>query len=475
MKNNFDLRTFLTENKLTSNSKINENQLPEDTKSLKASDAFRQVGIDMNEPVLVITQDGSHGGQETKGIVSAREALNMFQQLRAKGMEDDKQDYYEFENELNFSAEGYEYKIAYFEEEATTTALMQKSGVSEKKVNERNDIVPTAELKATDAFRDAGIDMNKPVLVLTQDGGHGGQETKGTVSAEEALKMFQQLRAAGKGREDHYEFDNELNFSAEGYEYKLSYFEEESTTTILMQKSGVSEKKVNEEDFDSVDSLAAFTDTIQVVGYPKTVEDALKIIERYERDRDPVSREEAKDLVAGMRATDEDDFDRNITNLIVKAFNIKLKGVSEKKVNEQLASQAVQEFIAADNNGVSIAEFVKAMIDGAAEFNQEEAAYQDLDKRSEVILKAIGRQDLIGGTNETAPGYMHDCAAKVMHEKYGNGDCIPEEHTLIKEGNKYVVTHYDVLFESGKTVKDIPVEELKIITESNHGHKRRKK
>ena len=78
-------------------------------------------------------------------------------------------------------------------------------------------------------------------------------------------------------------------------------------------------------------------------------------------------------------------------------------------------------------------------------------------------------------SNETAPGYMHDCAAKVMHEKYGKGDCIPEEHTLVKEGNKYVVTHYDVLFESGKTVKDIPVEELKIITESHHGHKRRKK
>ena len=136
MKNNFDLRTFLTENKLTSNSKINENQLPDDTKSLKASDAFRQVGIDMNEPVLVLTQDGGHGEQETKGTVSAREALKMFQQLRAKGMEDDKQDYYEFENELNFSAEGYEYKIAYFEEEATTTALMQKSGVSEKKVVE---------------------------------------------------------------------------------------------------------------------------------------------------------------------------------------------------------------------------------------------------------------------------------------------------------------------------------------------------
>ena len=150
------------------------------------------------------------------------------------------------------------------------------------------------------------------------------------------------------------------------------------------------------------------------------------------------------------------------------------KFLTENKttVNEQLASQAIQEFIAADNNGVSIAEFVKAIIDGAADFNKEDAAYQDLDKRSEVILKAIGRPDLVG---ETAPGYMHDCAAKVMHEKYGNGDCIPEQHTLVKEGTKYVVTHYDVLFESGKTVKNIPVEELKIITESHHGHKRRKK
>ena len=81
------------------------------------------------------------------------------------------------------------------------------------------------------------------------------------------------------------------------------------------------------------ENIEAFSDTIQVVGYPKTVEDALKVIERYERDRDPVSREEAKEIIADMRATDEDDFDRNITNLIVKAFNIKLKGVSEKKGN----------------------------------------------------------------------------------------------------------------------------------------------
>ena len=84
------------------------------------------------------------------------------------------------------------------------------------------------------------------------------------------------------------------------------------------------------------ENIEAFSDTIQVVGYPKTVEDALKVIERYERDRDPVSREEAKEIIADMRATDEDDFDRNITNLIVKAFNIKLKGVNEDEAGKEV-------------------------------------------------------------------------------------------------------------------------------------------
>ena len=79
-------------------------------------------------------------------------------------------------------------------------------------------------------------------------------------------------------------------------------------------------------------------------------------------------------------------------------------------------------------------------------------------------------------SKESAPGYKHDCAAKVVHETYGEGICIPEKHTLIKEGNKYVVTHYDVLFKEGKkVVEDIPVEELKIVTQKEHWHKGYKK
>ena len=78
--------------------------------------------------------------------------------------------------------------------------------------------------------------------------------------------------------------------------------------------------------------------------------------------------------------------------------------------------------------------------------------------------------------DEAGPGFAHDCAAHVVHETYGNGLCLDKQHTLVKEGSKYVVTHYDVFFKEGsKTVKDIPVSELTIVTESHHGHKRRKK
>ena len=83
------------------------------------------------------------------------------------------------------------------------------------------------------------------------------------------------------------------------------------------------EEKVTED-------IEVLSDIMQVVGI-ENVEDALKAIERYEGDNGPVSREEAEELIADLRATDDDDFDKNITNLMVKAFNIKLKGVSEKK------------------------------------------------------------------------------------------------------------------------------------------------
>ena len=76
---------------------------------------------------------------------------------------------------------------------------------------------------------------------------------------------------------------------------------------------------------------------------------------------------------------------------------------------------------------------------------------------------------------EAAPGYMHDCASRVIHKEHGAGTCIPEQHNLVKEGKKWIVTKYDVKFDSGKIVRNVPVNELKIVSESHHGHKRRKK
>ena len=102
-------------------------------------------------------------------------------------------------------------------------------------------------------------------------------------------------------------------------------FWEDELAQFDSDREDVREKKVNE-DIDS------FSDVIQVVGV-ETVEDAIEVIEKYEREFNdgPVSVDQAKQLVADLRATDEDEHDKNITNLIVKAFNIKLKGVSEKK------------------------------------------------------------------------------------------------------------------------------------------------
>ena len=80
-----------------------------------------------------------------------------------------------------------------------------------------------------------------------------------------------------------------------------------------------------------------------------------------------------------------------------------------------------------------------------------------------------------GDIDEAGPGFKHDCAAKVIHKEHGAGNTIPEKHTLVKEGNKYVVTHYDVLFENGNTVLDIPVNELDIKTSNEHWHKGYKK
>lgn len=201
-----------------------------------------------------------------------------------------------------------------------------------------NSNIPDANAEEYDiatAFKKAGVDMSKPVMVIHSYGSAAfGGNDKDEMSAEAAIKKLEAERQDRSKQytddgeevpEDHhgYEFENSSVLEEEmpeGHEYKLGYFQlGDADFAITQEKSGVSEKKVNE-DIDS------FSDVIQVVGV-ESVEDALKVIEKYENEFNdgPVSVDQAKELVADLRATDEDEYDKNITNLIVKAFNIKLK------------------------------------------------------------------------------------------------------------------------------------------------------
>mgnify|MGYP003133552772 CR=1 FL=1 len=251
---------------------------------------------------------------------------------------------------------------------------------------------------------------------------------------------------------------------------------------------------------------AFFDDVLHKVGTDISLEDAKGLLDkRGEGGDDTKAFNQA--VITQMQSTDEDEMDMKNTLNMLQAY--------EEKYNEPFNTNLITHLDEFDTDGIKDFKGYKAQAGLSEKFmGVGDDLYTDRLKGKGVTRKkdpkilrvsmgpnaeqeqkvidiardAIALMDEQPGTSaeaalaaalegleETAPGYMHDCAAKVMHEKYGNGDCIPEEHTLVKEGNKYVVTHYDVLFESGKTVKNIPVGELKIITESHHGHKRRKK
>ena len=68
----------------------------------------------------------------------------------------------------------------------------------------------------------------------------------------------------------------------------------------------------------------------------------------------------------------------------------------------------------------------------------------------------------------------HDCASHVRHEEFGEGKCIPGQHTIVEtEDGEGYVTHYDVMFDS-TIIKDVPVEELEILENWPHTHGKKK-
>ena len=66
---------------------------------------------------------------------------------------------------------------------------------------------------------------------------------------------------------------------------------------------------------------------------------------------------------------------------------------------------------------------------------------------------------------------MHNCAKKVCHEEYGEGETIFGQHAVPDENG--FVSHYDVEFEH-VIVENVPVEDLTILegykVHENHEH-----
>ena len=105
--------------------------------------------------------------------------------------------------------------------------------------------------------------------------------------------------------------------------------------------------------------------------------------------------------------------------------------------------------------------------------HQDKAILNESEQVSEKKHKNKGNKENV---EEAAPGFLHDCAAHVMHESHGYGLCLEGRHTLVEttKGNAEV-THYDVMFKSGNIVEKIPVNELKVLTSEAHHHGKEEK
>lgn len=103
MKNNFDLKNFLTENKLTSNSRLAEGDIPFYNSSKEefpyladypVDQAFQKAGVDMSKPVT-ITQVNIHGHnqEEDSQEHDATKAASVLEARRKEGIAQALKDY----------------------------------------------------------------------------------------------------------------------------------------------------------------------------------------------------------------------------------------------------------------------------------------------------------------------------------------------------------------------------------------------
>jgi hypothetical protein len=71
--------------------------------------------------------------------------------------------------------------------------------------------------------------------------------------------------------------------------------------------------------------------------------------------------------------------------------------------------------------------------------------------------------------SESTEQIPHNCAVHVEHKEFGKGFCIREQHTLTDDGN---VSHYNVRFRKHGIKEMVAVDDLKILKERHHTHKK---
>ena len=92
-----------------------------------------------------------------------------------------------------------------------------------------------------------------------------------------------------------------------------------------------------------------------------------------------------------------------------------------------------------------------------------------LHKRRQAVSKAIKKEGLEDSPN--VANSQHLCAKNVVHEEWGEGECVPTMHAIPDEDGN--VAWYDVMFEHG-IEKGVVISELKVTrSEAHENHKKK--
>ena len=239
MKNNFDLKKFLIENKLTANSrqKVDEKNYANFTAKKIKSDFKKATDSDI-------------GGIDTSldPYEDRKEIISQVVQLIKSSMPADNGTI------KDFIRTHYDDIINLGDDEAILDEFQEflsKGTVSsEKKGNlkeEDEDYHDDGDYPVLEAFKKAGIDMSKEVHIHETDGGTpglgGGQlQDEGARSAESAARYFEDLRTHEiKDADDTDEFPIQYEYSyygdaePEGKEFKMTFSIFEGTMWDIFQ------------------------------------------------------------------------------------------------------------------------------------------------------------------------------------------------------------------------------------------------